>query len=358
MDQSSKERDAATSADPDSAPSARVQPTQRDVAKLAKTSQAAVSRVLSGGAASRKLRDRVLKACDSLGYVLDMGARTLVRGSSNMVAVVVANIQNPFYPYILDRLTLRIQTSGFEVLLLNASGGRDIDELLPIVLQYKVRSAIIMTASLSSTMANRLTEHNIPTVMLNRYSTFGSSNSVACDNLAGGRLVAESFIKAGFRTFAYVGGAPSSSTNLDRRNGFMQRLAESGYQPQIALDGDFNHDWGYEAGTILRRFSDVQSIFCADDVIAMGVMDSLKEAGLSVPGDFAVVGFDDIPSAGWAAYSLSTVQQPVDQMIEATLKLLDEKPSAPVKEIRIPGKLLLRNSFSGVEASLPRGGSK
>jgi DNA-binding LacI/PurR family transcriptional regulator len=347
MDQPVDDHDRKMVDGPGHSSTPRVQPTQRDVARVAKTSQAAVSRVLSGGAASSKLRERVLQACETLGYVLDMGARTLVRGSSNMVAVVVANIQNPFYPYILDRLTLRIQKSGFEVLLLNASGGRDIDELLPIVLQYKVRSAIIMTASLSSKMANRLTDHNIPNVMLNRYSTFGSSNSVACDNLAGGRLVADSFIRAGYRSFAYVGGAPSSSTNLDRRNGFMQRLAESGFQPQIALDGDFNHDWGYEAGTILRRFSDVKAIFCADDVIAMGVMDSLKEAGHTVPGDFAVVGFDDIPSAAWAAYSLSTVQQPVDQMIEATLKLLEEKPGAPVKEVRIPGKLLLRNSFSG-----------
>ena len=331
---------------------ARNPPTQHDVAKLAQVSQAAVSRVLTGGNASRKIREQVMKACEELGYVVDMGARTLVSGSSNMVALVVANIMNPFYPYILDRLTLKIQHLGYEVLLLNASGGRDIDELLPIVLQYKVRSAIMLTASLSSKMARRLTEHNIPTVMLNRYSTVYSANSVACDNVDGGRVVASAFLLAGFTSFAYIGGAASSSTNLDRRNGFLQRLAEAGHQPVVALDGDFNHDWGYDATDMLLRFPKVQAVFCADDVIAMGVMDRLKEAGLSVPHDVSVVGFDDIPSAGWAAYSLSTVQQPVDEMIEATLELLEKKLSAPISEVRIPGKLVLRNSFLGKPKAL------
>jgi len=322
-------------------------PTQHDVAKLAKVSQSAVSRVLSGGYVSKKTRERVMKACEILGYVPDLGARTLVTGSSNMIAIIVANIMNPFYPYILDRLTLKIQQHGREVLLLNASGGRDIDEMLPIVLQYKVRSVIIMTASLSSKMADKLREQQIPTVMLNRYSKVGAANSVACDNFEGGRVVADEFVKAGFTAFGYVGGSPASSTNLDRRNGFIEGLAARGHQPLFALDGEFNHDWGYEAGNMLRHFPHVQSIFCADDVIAMGIMDSLKEAGRSVPNEVSVVGFDNIPSAGWAAYSLSTVEQPVDAMIDQTLKILDDGITTEPVEVRIPGKLIIRGSFRG-----------
>jgi len=323
-------------------------PTQHDVAKLAKVSQSAVSRVLSGaGYVSEKTKKRVQKACEALGYIPDLGARTLVTGSSNMVAVIVANITNPFYPFILDRLTLKIQQRGREVLLLNASGGRDIDELVPVVLQYKVRAAIIMTASLSSKMADMFREHRIPTVMLNRYSTVSPGNSVTCDNAEGGKAVAAAFVAAGFNSFAYVGGAPASSTSHDRRKGFIEGLAEAGHQPLLALDGDFNHDWGYEAGTLLCRYPAVQGIFCADDVIAMGVMDAFKEMGKSVPVDAAVVGFDDIPGAGWAAYSLSTVQQPVDAMIEETLNILERDASATPVEVRIPGRMIFRNSFRG-----------
>jgi DNA-binding LacI/PurR family transcriptional regulator len=321
-------------------------PTQHDVAKLANVSQSAVSRVLSGGSVSEPLRKKILQACEKLGYVVDLGARALVRGSSNMVAVVVANIMNPFYPYILDRLTLRIQSGGFEVLLLNASGGRDIDELVPIVLQYKVRSAIIMTSSLSSKMAKKLEEHKIPTVMLNRYSTISSGSSVTCDNVGGGRLVAEEFLKRGFKRVAYVGGAAGSSTNLDRRNGFLQRLAEEGAQPVVALDGEFDHDWGYNAGRILKHYQGIEAVFCADDVIAMGVIDSLRESGLSVPGDVSVVGYDDIPSAGWAAYSITTIKQPVDEMIEETLRILESNSQSGISEVRIPGTLVVRSSFT------------
>ena len=338
-------------------------PTQHDVANLAKVSQSAVSRVLSGGTASSGLREKVERACRELGYVPDLGARALVNGFSNMVAIIVANIQNPFYPYILDKLTLEIQGRGREVLLLNASGGRDIDELAPLVVQYKVRSAIIMTASLSSKMAELFKEHRIPSVMLNRYSTVGAANSVACDNYEGARQVAREFVGAGLETFAYVGGEPVSSTNLDRRNGFIDGLAEVGHRPLLALDGAFNHDWGYEAGGLLNRSRiPVHACFCADDVIAMGVMDSLKDAGRSVPRDMSVVGFDDIPSAGWAAYSLSTVAQPVDEMIKKALEILDGDPLDGPVEVRIPGRLILRSSFSapaqqfeqGVSAPKPR----
>jgi LacI family transcriptional regulator len=312
---------------------------------MAGVSQSVVSRALSGGHVSARTKAKVLEACDRLGYVPDVGARTLVTGASNMVAVVVANIQNPFYPFIFDRLTTRIQSAGQDVLLLNCPVGRDVDELLPTLLQYKVRGVIIMTASLSSKMAKTLGDFRIPSVMLNRYSTTVPGNSVTCDNVAASKQVAKEFVRSGYYHFGYVGGAAGASTNLDRRNGFLEGLNEHGCQPLFALDGEFNRDWGYEAGELVKRFPKVEAIFCADDVIAMGLMDNLREADWRVPGDVAVVGFDDVPSAAWSAYSLSTIRQPVDEMVEETLILLD-KPwdSAPV-HVRIPGEFVRRKSF-------------
>jgi LacI family transcriptional regulator len=322
-----------------------VVPTQHDVARMAGVSQSVVSRALSGGHVSARTKAKVLEACDRLGYVPDVGARTLVTGASNMVAVVVANIQNPFYPFIFDRLTTRIQSAGQDVLLLNCPVGRDVDELLPTLLQYKVRGVIIMTASLSSKMAKTLGDFRIPSVMLNRYSTTVPGNSVTCDNVAASKQVAKEFVRSGYYHFGYVGGAAGASTNLDRRNGFLEGLNEHGCQPLFALDGEFNRDWGYEAGELVKRFPKVEAIFCADDVIAMGLMDNLREADWRVPGDVAGVGFDDVPSAAWSAYSLSTIRQPVDEMVEETLILLD-KPwdSAPV-HVRIPGEFVRRKSF-------------
>jgi LacI family transcriptional regulator len=296
--------------------------TQHDVARLAGVSQSVVSRALSGGHVSPRTKARVLDACRTLGYVPDVGARTLVTGASNMVAVVVANIMNPFYPYIFDRLTVRIQSAGQEVLLLNCPGGRDVDEMLPTVLQYKV-----------------------PTVMLNRYSTMVPGHSVTCDNEAAGRLVANKFVDAGYKTVGYVGGAPGASTTLDRRNGFLAGLSERGQQLLFALDGEFTRDWGYEAGEFIKRLPRVEAVFCADDVIAMGLVDNLREAGWSIPGDLAIVGFDDVPSAGWSAYSLTTIRQPVDEMVEETLRLLEKPWDGLPAKVRIPGQFIPRQSF-------------
>lgn len=324
--------------------------TQHDVAKLARVSQSVVSRALSGGHVSARTKARVLDACEKLGYVPDIGARTLVTRASNMVAVVVANIMNPFYPYIFDRLTLRIQGAGQEVLLLNCSGGRDVDEMLPTVLQYKVRGVIILTASLSSKMAKTLEDRKIPTVMLNRYSTTVPGHSVTCDNVAAGREVALKFLESGYKTFGYVGGAPGSSTNLDRRNGFLAGLGEYGHQPLFALDGEFNREWGYEAGEFVKRLSKVDAIFCADDVIAMGLIDNLRDSGWNIPEEVAIVGFDDVPSASWSAYSLSTIRQPVDEMVEETLRLLDRPWDTKPEKIRIPGQFISRKTFRDQKA--------
>jgi LacI family transcriptional regulator len=319
--------------------------TQHDVAKLAGVSQSVVSRALSGGHVSPRTKARVLDACQVLGYVPDIGARTLVTGASNMVAVVVANIMNPFYPYIFDRLTVRIQSAGQEVLLLNCPGGRDVDEMLPTLLQYKVRGVIILTASLSSRMAKTLEDYRIPTVMLNRYSTMVPGHSVTCDNEAAARLVANKFVDAGYKTFGYVGGAPGASTTLDRRNGFLAGLSERGEQLLFALDGEFARDWGYEAGEFIKRLPRVEAVFCADDVIAMGLIDNLREAGWNIPSDLAIVGFDDVPSASWSAYSLTTVRQPVDEMVEETLRLLEKPWDGQPAKIRIPGEFISRQSF-------------
>jgi DNA-binding LacI/PurR family transcriptional regulator len=320
-------------------------PTQHDVARVAGVSQAAVSRVLSGGPVSAAATKKVMAACKKLSYVPDIGARALVTGSSNMIAVIVANIMNPFYPFFLERLTSRIQQEGREVLLLSASLERNIDDLLPVVLQYKVRGTIIMTANLSSKMAGKLREHRVQAVMVNRYSKLDATNSVACDNVSAGKVVAEAFINAGYTKLGYIGGAPSSSTNLDRKTGFLNELDASGIHPLFALDGEFNHEWGYTAGMMLRRISEVEAVFCCDDVIAMGLIDNLREVGRNVPEDMAIVGFDDVPSAAWPSYSLTTVQQPIDEMISKALAILDLAPTDEPQHARIPGKMIYRRSF-------------
>lgn len=321
--------------------------TQQDIARMAGVSQSVVSRVLgASGYVSETARAKVLAASDHVGYVPDAGARSLVTGRSNIIALVVANVTNAFYPYLFDKLALAVQSRGREVMLFNASGGRDVDELLPSIVRYKIKAAVVMTAALSSKLAAELRSRGVQVVMLNRYSLDFASSTVACDNLAGGRLVAEAFLTAKLSRLAYVGGGPTSSTNFDRRAGFVGRLAEEGLSPVFAADGAFSRDWGHEAAALLNEVPRLEGIFCADDDIAMGVCDRFRfEYRRRIPEELAVIGFDDVPGASWPPYSLSTVRQPVDEMIVRTLELLDVPPIAETSHVRIPGQFIRRQTF-------------
>lgn len=321
--------------------------TQQDIARLAGVSQSVVSRVLGGfGYVSKAARVKVLAASKEIGYIPDAGARSLVTGKSNVIALVVANVTNGFYPYIFDKLAFAIQERGHDVMLFNAAGDRDVDEVFPLILRYRVKAAVVLTATLQSQLAARLRARGVQTVMLNRYSLDGSSSSVACDNFAGGRLVAEMFLGAGRTQLAYIGGGTSSSTNRDRRFGFLSRLEESNIAPVFMADGSFTRTWGHDAAILLRGCTELQGVFCADDDIAMGVTDRLRfEYGARIPDDIAVVGFDDVPAASWPPYNLTTVRQPVEAMIEKTLELLLKPLSSEPQHERIEGSFIRRGTF-------------
>jgi LacI family transcriptional regulator len=321
--------------------------TQRDIARLAGVSQTVVSRVLGNfGYVSDATRARVLEASKASGYVRDESARSLVTGKSNVIALIVANVTNSFYPYLFDRLAQKVQARGREVMLFNASAGRDVDTALPALLRYRVKAAVVMTAGLQSRAAAELRGRGIQTVMLNRYSLDLASSTVACDNVAGGRTVADAFLDAGLTNLAYIGGGSMSSTNMDRRKGFLDRLAERGVDPVFTADGSFSRDWGYEAAILLKGYSDLQGVFCADDDIAMGVADRLRYGlGKRIPQEIAVVGYDDIPAASWSPYALSTIRQPINEMVEHTLDLLERPPSDDPVHVRLAGDFIRRSTF-------------
>ena len=321
--------------------------TQRDIARLAGVSQSVVSRVLGGsGYVSEEARAKVVSASDRSGYVLDAGARSLVTGRSNIIPLITSNVTNSFYPYLFDKLALAVQAGGREVMLFNAAGGRDVDELLPALRQYRVRAAVVFAAALSSRFAAQMLARGVQVVMLNRYSLDLASSTVACDNVGGGRTVADAFFRAGFTRVAYVGGGATASTNRDRRTGFVEGLERHGLELAYAENGSFTRDWGLRAAADLIVIKGLQGIFCADDDIAMGVADRLRfDFGMRIPDDVAVVGFDDVPGASWPPYNLTTVRQPVEDMVARTLELLEEPHSGRPTHVRIPGELIRRGTF-------------
>lgn len=208
----------------------------------------------------------------------------------------------------------------------------------------------IITASvaISNDLARRCEDARIPVVMFNRGQDEGRHSQVTSDNVAGGRAVAHFLAAAGHRKIAHIAGWQGSSTGRDRKNGFLKGLAEHGLAPVAVEDGMYDQDTASTIARPLFSGNDCpDAVFVGNDHMAFAVMDTLRfELGLSIPEDVSVVGYDDVPIAAWPAYDLTTIRQPVNQMISATVETLlariggDDEP----RRILIPGPLKLRGS--------------
>lgn len=322
--------------------------TSHEVALKAGVSQSTVSRVFSGdGRLSQATRERVLMVARDMGYKPNAIARGLITRRTQIVGLVASYMTNPFFPTVLQAFTQRLHELGWRVLLFTAGTSEDVDELLPEVLAYQVDGLIIVTASLSSKMTREALRRGIPVVLFNRYAPGTGASAVSCANYEGGRLVADALLDAGHQHLAYITGRADTSTNVDRQRGFLERLAERGASCEVE-PGNFTYQGGYEA--TLRLLSSKRcpdAIFCANDITALGTLDAARKLGIRVPEDLSVVGFDDIPMAQWAAYDLTTVRQPVEAMIEASVELLLERIENPdlgsVLKF-LPGTLVRRGS--------------
>lgn len=331
--------------------------TSIDVAKLAGVSQSAVSRTYTPGASvAEDTRGRVLEAARKLGYRPNAIARTLITRKSRMIAVVASYLDNQFYPVVVEKLSKRFQKDGYHVLLFIASANEDTDELLTELMQYHVDGIVLLSAVLSSAIARNCAEAGIPVTLFNRISQLGSTvNSVSSDNEEGGRLAARALLARGHQRIGYIAGLEDSSTNRDREAGFNAELATHGIRAFARAVGNYNFEAARVAALQMFQGTDAaqrpSAVFIANDHMAIAVMDTLRcELNLRVPQDVAVVGFDNVPQAAWGSYSLSSIEQDAQAMIETTVRLMIERINdedlAP-KHVKLPVRLVERASTGG-----------
>jgi DNA-binding LacI/PurR family transcriptional regulator len=298
-------------------------------------------------------RSKVLKAASELGYEPNALARGLITGRSRIIGLVLSQLDNLFYPEVLDQLARRLQGDGYHLLMFVGEGS-GADDLVGKLLQYRVDGIILAAVTLSSALAQRCSEAGIPVVLFNRImgARTGSAavGSVRGDNVRGGRLIAEHLAGLGHRRIAFIAGREDSSTNLERERGFLRGLRLMGLPLMARAQGDY--DPGKAAQAALALCADQQArpdaIFVASDQMAIAVMDALRSVlGLSIPQDISIVGFDNVPQASWAAYHLTTFEQPVTAMVDAAASLLVgqlERGALAPRNLVIPGELLERGS--------------
>ncbi len=333
------------------APSSRIgrAVTSVDVARAAGVSQATVSRVFAP--ASRiagPMREKVLAAAVALGYTPNAIARGLASQRSGMIGIVMGNMRNPFYPQVLALFSDRLRRTGRQVLLFTVRDGENVDDLLPELLQYQVDGVVIASANLSSGMARSCAALGTPVVLFNRVSQDAEVSSVCCENRVGGRLAADVLAQAGHRRLVFLAGTADTSTNTERLAGFAERCGELRLPAPHVEPGAYTHESGFAAmARLLQAGPPPDAVFCANDIIALGAIDAVRQAGL-VPGQtMSVLGFDDIAPATWPNYRLTTIRQDTGTMVRKAVDILTERAgtgAGPQITIRIRPEIVWRDS--------------
>jgi len=304
----------------------RKRPTSYDVAQLAGVSQSAVSRTFRPGkSVSDDKRKAILKAAAKLGYEPNVFASSLITKRSNLVAVLISNLTNLYYPQVLAELTQRLDAKGVRVLLFALQNESDVGNVLPQIWRYRVDGAIA-AAHLSAEHLALFERHRVPVVLYNRSAESGAVSSVFCDSIGGERLLVDRLVAAGHRRFVILSGPADSYVGNQRVDGAKSRLRHHGLDAEV-FSGRFDHESGAEG---LRRALALperpDALICANDLMAIGAMDAARdEFGLSVPNELSIVGFDGVGPAAWPSYRLTTVRQPVRRMTDAAVTMLLER---------------------------------
>ncbi len=298
--------------------------TAREVAERAGVSISAVSRAFTNGASvAPATRSRILKAAQALGYQPNVMARSLMTGRTELIGLVSNNFDNPAFMEIFDLFTRGLQDHGLRPLLANLSDNSDPEKAITMLRQYNVDGVIVASSTVSPTFIEGCLKANIPLVhAFGKTTGQQSMHVVGADNAQGGKLAAQIMLDHGYRHIAFLGGPRSASSTADRLRGFRAGLKDNGHGPVIEVFADsYSHANGRQLMQKLLAHSKVEAVFCGDDILAMGALDACKEAGCSVPQDMGILGFNDIAMASWAAYDLSTIRQPIAEIIVAAVEL-------------------------------------
>lgn len=325
--------------------------TSSDVARLAAVSRSAVSRAFTpGGVVAESTRRKVYEAAERLGYRPNAIARMLIKRRSDLVGVVLGSLTNQFLSVLAARLIEAIHRAGLRPLLFQAASRIELDRLLPQVSQYQVSAILTTGFTPHPEVAASCARAGAPVIVVNRATPPGYPGiSIATDHVGGGRLAADVLLDAGYGRIAVLLGDESMSTHQARLAGFEGRLAERGTAAFAIDTGPFTFERGMDrAMSLFAGPERPDAVFCSGDLIALGALDALRvRLRLRVPDDVGVLGFDDIPTAAWPAYDLTTIRQPLDEIVVAVGEHLDSVDSPRPEPVRLlfAPSLVLRSTL-------------
>ncbi|GAB3212870.1 LacI family DNA-binding transcriptional regulator [Marinactinospora endophytica] len=331
--------------------------TLEQVARHAGVSLATASRVLNGSTrqVGEKLRERVTASAHELGYLANASAQTLARNTSTLVGLVVHDIADPYFSSIAAGMTEVAEEQGLVVVLgTTGRAARREAQLLATLRSHRARAVVLVgSRTIDEASTRQLAEE------VDRFTAQGGrvacvsqeglpADTIVPDNRAGAAELARRLTQQGHRRFAILAGPTDLRTARDRLDGFHAALSQAGAElaPHNVVHGAFTRDGGYESTRrLLAGGTDATCLFVVNDVMATGAMAALREAGIRVPEDLSVAGFDDIPTLRDLTPALTTVRLPLEWMGReaARLALEDEAPAHP-RTVAVSGEVVLRES--------------
>jgi LacI family transcriptional regulator len=300
----------------------------KDVAERAGISITTVSHVVNGTRfVSEKVRDRVTRVMEELGYQPNVLARGLRRGESSTIGLIVPDVTNPYFAEIARSVEDACAERGYGVILCNSDGRPERQEqAVDVLASNRVGGLVLVNVGMTRREASLFEGLAIPMVMLDREIPGFPVDSIQIDNARGGRQATEHLLGLGHRRIACLAGSSRISPSGDRVDGYRQALEEAGLKvdPALILSGDFTPESGHVCACELmeRDLPMPTALFSCNDLMAFGAITAFAEKGLKVPDDISVVGFDDIRLASYFNPTLSTVAQPRQEMGQMAVEIL------------------------------------
>lgn len=327
----------------------------KDVAERAGVSIGTVSNVLNRPAkVSPATKELVLAAIAELGFVRNSSAAQLRAGTSRSLGLIVLDMANPFFQDVAKGVEGVAAELGYAVLLCNSDEQADRqDWYLQVLEEQRVRGVLITPVTVQSGRLDALRRRGTPTVLVDRNSPQVDCCSVAVDDVAGGELAGEHLMSLGRRRIVYFAGSLDLRQCADRLEGLRRAVAAAGQDPdrcvEVVETPALKARFGYEAAReLFDNGTEVDGVFCANDLLALGVLRAAVSTGRRIPEDLALIGYDDIEFAADAAVPLTSIRQPTIQIGRSAAQLLLEECDDPSghahQQIMFKPELITRDS--------------
>lgn len=328
--------------------------TLEDIARMSGVSRSTVSRVINADPnVNEQTRLKVQSIIRSIDFQPNLAARGLAVGHTKVIGVVIptgvmAIFTDPYFPLVIQGVSSACNARGYSVMLWLAEPEFERRTISQILYNGLIDGVIVSSMLVDDPLIERLFESKRPFITIGRHPTNEKINYIDVDNRSGAYQGVSQILRTGHRRVAVINGPRNTIASQDRYQGFLDALKERGLPliPELVAEGEFSDTTGYLAMKCLLQHSP-DAVFAASDAMAFAAMRAIQEAGLRIPEDIAVVGFDDIPPAANSKPPLTTVRQPIQRTGSLAAELLIdiiEHPDPQPRRVVLPTELVIRSS--------------